>query len=181
MTTRILRLTPIGYEIGLITEARHQKFLEKKARVEEEIVRLKETKFRPNEEVQAMLAEAGSAPLNNTVDGLTLLRRPEISYGNLEKIAPSTIQLSEDIKEQVEIQIKYTGYIEKQQQQVDRMEKMEKKRIPDNIDYDIIHGLAMEAKQKLGKIRPLIHRPSFKNIGSNAGGPVNSTCALGTL
>ncbi|RKP51310.1 tRNA uridine-5-carboxymethylaminomethyl(34) synthesis enzyme MnmG [Cohnella endophytica] len=150
-----LRLTPTGYEIGLITEQRYQKFLEKKARVEEEINRLKETKFRPDEAVQAMLAEVGSTPLNNSIDGLTLLRRPEISYGNLEKIAPSPIELSNDIKEQVEIQIKYAGYIEKQQLQVDRMEKMEKKRIPDNIDYDIIHGLAMEAKQKLGKIRPL--------------------------
>ncbi|WP_239615402.1 tRNA uridine-5-carboxymethylaminomethyl(34) synthesis enzyme MnmG [Cohnella mopanensis] len=150
-----LRLTPTGYEIGLITEARYVKFTEKKNRVEEEIIRLKEARFRPDEAVQAMLAKAGSTPINNTVDGLTLLRRPEINYGHLESLQPSPIELSEDVKEQVEIQVKYTGYIEKQQLQVDRMEKMEKKRIPDNIDYDIIHGLAMEAKQKLGKIRPL--------------------------
>jgi tRNA uridine 5-carboxymethylaminomethyl modification enzyme len=150
-----LRLTPTGYDIGLITEARYKKFVEKRDRVEAEINRLKETKFRPDETVQAMLAEANSTPLTNTVDGLTLLRRPELNYGHLESLAPSPISLSEDVKEQVEIQVKYTGYIEKQQIQVDRMERMEKKRIPDSIDYDIIYGLAMEAKQKLSKIRPL--------------------------
>jgi tRNA uridine 5-carboxymethylaminomethyl modification enzyme len=150
-----LRLTPTGFEIGLISEDRHRRFLEKKEKVEVEIARLKETKFRPDEAVQAMLADAGSAALNNTVDGLTLLRRPELGYHHLEGLSPSPVELTEDIKEQVEIQVKYTGYIEKQLLQVNRMEKMEKKRIPDNIDYDIIHGLAMEAKQKLGKIRPL--------------------------
>jgi tRNA uridine 5-carboxymethylaminomethyl modification enzyme len=150
-----LRLTPTGYEIGLIGEARYLKFVEKKQRVEAEIDRLKETKFRPDESVQAMLASRESTPLQNTVDGLTLLRRPELGYGDLESLAPSPIELTEDMKEQVEIQVKYTGYIEKQQLQVERMERMEKKRIPGNIDYDIIHGLAIEAKQKLGKIRPL--------------------------
>jgi tRNA uridine 5-carboxymethylaminomethyl modification enzyme len=150
-----LRLTPLGYEIGLIKEARYEKFLEKKDQVEAEIARLKATKFRPDEAVQAMLAGVNSAPITNSVDGLTLLRRPEVTYMHLEQLAPSPTELSEDVKEQVEIQVKYTGYIEKQQLQVERMEKMEKKRIPDNIDYDIIHGLATEAKQKLGKIRPL--------------------------
>jgi len=150
-----LRLTPIGHEIGLITEERFAKFLKKKGQVEAEIVRLKETKFRPEEAVQAMLASVDSAPINNSVDGLTLLRRPEVTYAHLEKLAPPEAELSEDVKEQVEIQVKYTGYIEKQQLQVDRMEKMEKKRIPENIDYETIHGLATEAKQKLGKIRPL--------------------------
>jgi tRNA uridine 5-carboxymethylaminomethyl modification enzyme len=150
-----LRLTPTGYEIGLIGETRYLKFIEKKEKVEAEIERLKETKFRPDESVQAMLASRESTALQNTVDGLTLLRRPELGYGDLESLAPSPIELTEDIKEQVEIQVKYTGYIEKQQLQVERMERMEKKRIPDNIDYDIIHGLAIEAKQKLGKIRPL--------------------------
>lgn len=150
-----LRLTPLGHEIGLIGEERYAKFLDKKARVEAEIVRLKETKFRPDEAVQAMLEACGSAPLANTTDGLTLLRRPEVGYGHLEALAPSPVELTEDMKEQVEIQVKYTGYIEKQLLQVERLEKMEKKKIPDNIDYDIIHGLAMEARQKLSKVRPL--------------------------
>jgi len=150
-----LRLTPLGHEIGLISEERYARFLAKKQRVDEEIARLKDTKFRPDEAVQAMLAEVGSAPINNSVDGLTLLRRPEVTYVHLEKLAPPAAELSEEEKEQVEIQVKYTGYIEKQLQQVEKMEKMEKKKIPDNIDYDLIHGLATEAKQKLGKIRPL--------------------------
>jgi tRNA uridine 5-carboxymethylaminomethyl modification enzyme len=150
-----LRLTPLGHEIGLIREERYQKFLDKKAKVEAEITRLKEAKIRPDEDVQAMLAACGSAPLQNTVDGETLLRRPEVNYAVVEKLSPAPVDLSEDMKEQVEIQIKYTGYIEKQLQQVERLEKMEKKRIPENIDYDIIHGLATEAKQKLAKVRPL--------------------------
>ncbi|MDB4866335.1 MAG: mnmG [Cohnella sp.] len=150
-----LRLTPLGYEIGLIREERYNKFLVKKDRVETEINRMKETKFRPDEDVQAMLKACGSAPLQNTVDGLTLLRRPEVTYGMLEKLSPSSAELTDDMKEQVEIQIKYAGYIEKQFHQVERLEKMEKKRIPENIDYGIIHGLATEAKQKLSNVRPL--------------------------
>lgn len=150
-----LRLTPLGHEIGLIGEERYAKFLDKKARVEAEVERLKETKFRPDEAVQAMLESCGSAPLQNTTDGLTLLRRPEVGYAHLEALAPSPVELSEDMKEQVEIQVKYTGYIEKQLLQVERLEKMEKKKIPDDIDYDVIHGLAMEARQKLTKVRPL--------------------------
>lgn len=150
-----LRLTPLGYEIGLIGEPRYRKFVEKKEKVEAEITRLKETKFRPDEQVQAMLASCGSAPLQNTVDGVTLLRRPEVTYKHLEALAPSPATLTEEMKEQVEIQVKYMGYIEKQLLQVERLEKMEKKRLPENIDYDIIHGLATEAKQKLNKVRPL--------------------------
>lgn len=150
-----LRLTPVGYEVGLISEERYAKFIDKKEKVEAEIARLKETKFRPDEAVQAMLAECGSAPLQNSVDGVTLLRRPEVTYAHLEKLAPSSVDLTDDMKEQVEIQIKYTGYIEKQLLLVERLEKMEKKRIPDDIDYSIIQGIATEAKQKLAKIRPL--------------------------
>jgi tRNA uridine 5-carboxymethylaminomethyl modification enzyme len=150
-----IRFTPIGHEIGLISDERFVRFTKKMEQVEVEIARLKETKFRPDEAVQAMLALHNSAALQNTVDGLTLLRRPELSYAHLETIAPSSIELSDEVKEQVEIQVKYAGYIEKQQIQVNRMERMEKKRIPDNIDFDLIYGLAIEAKQKLGEIRPL--------------------------
>ncbi|WP_019004984.1 tRNA uridine-5-carboxymethylaminomethyl(34) synthesis enzyme MnmG [Cohnella laeviribosi] len=150
-----LRLTPLGYEIGLISEERYQRFLKKKQLVEAELERLKETKFRPDEQVQAMLASVGSAPITNAVDGLTLLRRPEVTYAHLEALSPSPYDLTDDMKEQVEIQTKYTGYIEKQLQQVERLAKMEKKRIPEDIDYYSIHGLATEARQKLDKIRPI--------------------------
>jgi tRNA uridine 5-carboxymethylaminomethyl modification enzyme len=150
-----VRLTPTGHDIGLISDDRFERFTKKMEQVEAEITRLKETKFRPDEAMQAMLAKNNSTALQNTVDGLTLLRRPELNYEQLESLSPSPVELSSEVKEQVEIQVKYTGYIEKQQIQVDRMGRMEKKRIPDNIDYELVYGLAVEAKQKLGKIRPL--------------------------
>ena len=149
-----LRLTPIGYEIGLIPEARYQSFLEKKTKVEQEIERLNTVKLRPDE-ARALLEQLNSAPLDNTVPAVTLLRRPEVTYHHLEQLSPSPFELNEEMKEQVEIQVKYAGYIEKQLQQVERLKKMEKKRIPADIDYHQIHGIAIEARQKLSQVRPL--------------------------
>jgi tRNA uridine 5-carboxymethylaminomethyl modification enzyme len=150
-----LRLTPIGYEIGLIKEDRYQRFLHKKESVERELERLRTTKVRPEEHVQKILSEAGTVELNNAAELSSLLRRPEITYKHIEMISPSPYELTEEMKEQVEIQIKYSGYIEKQLAQVERVRKMEKKKIPDDIDYFAIHGIATEAKQKLSKIRPI--------------------------
>ncbi len=150
-----LRLTPLGYDIGLIKEERYTKFLHKKAMVEQEIERLKSTKIRPDEQVQQLLADIGTAALQNSVDALTLLRRPEVTYAHIEQLQPSSEALTEEMKEQVEIQVKYSGYIEKQLLQVERLRKMEKKKIPADIDYSVVHGLATEAKQKLSQIRPL--------------------------
>jgi tRNA uridine 5-carboxymethylaminomethyl modification enzyme len=150
-----LRLTPIGYEIGLIKEERYQRFLHKKRMVEQEIERLKTTKVRPEPHVQEVLAEAGTVQLNNAVDLISLLRRPEITYAHIERIHPAPVELTEEMKEQVEIQIKYEGYIEKQLAHVERLSKMEKKKIPEDINYQEIHGLANEAKQKLSQIRPI--------------------------
>ena len=149
-----LRLTPVGYEIGLISEERYRKFLDKKQKVEDEIARLRTVKLKP-EEAQRVLEMAGSAPAQNTVDALTLLRRPEVTYAMLETVTPSPVELTDEMKEQVEIQIKYAGYIEKQMQQVERLNKMESKRIPEDIDYYAVHGLSTEAKQKLTAIRPI--------------------------
>ncbi|WP_042169844.1 tRNA uridine-5-carboxymethylaminomethyl(34) synthesis enzyme MnmG [Paenibacillus gorillae] len=149
-----LRLTPIGYEIGLITEERYQAFLNKKELVSQEVERLRTTKIRPDA-AEAMLVAANSAITNNSIDAMTLLRRPEITYAMLEKVSPSELPLTDEMMEQVEIQIKYAGYIEKQLIQVERLNKMEKKKIPDDIDYSDVHGLASEAKQKLASIRPL--------------------------
>ncbi|MEV2822418.1 tRNA uridine-5-carboxymethylaminomethyl(34) synthesis enzyme MnmG [Paenibacillus larvae] len=150
-----LRLTPIGYEIGLITEERYQAFLNKKGKVEQEIERLRTTKVRPEAFIQDLLAEAGTVQLNNAVDLLSLLRRPQIMYSHIEQMSPSPLELDGEMKEQVEIQIKYSGYSEKQLAQVERLKKMEKKLIPDDIVYEEIHGIATEAKQKLAKIRPI--------------------------
>lgn len=150
-----LRLTPIGYDIGLISPQRFARFEEKRGQIAGELERLKTTRVRPEETVQQVLEEAGTVILNNSVDLLSLLRRPEITMDHIERIAPSPVQLWEDVKEQVEIEVKYAGYIEKQLQQVDRLRKMEQKRIPEDIDYTPIHGLANEAKQKLEQIRPI--------------------------
>lgn len=150
-----LRLTPIGYEIGLITEERYQTFLNKKSLVEQEIKRLQTTKARPDEQLVELLSELGSAPINNAIDLQSLLRRPEILYTHIEQLSPSPLELTADMKEQVEIQIKYAGYIDKQLAQVNKLRKMEMKKIPEDIVYDEVYGIATEAKQKLTKIRPV--------------------------
>ncbi|SMF21620.1 tRNA uridine 5-carboxymethylaminomethyl modification enzyme [Paenibacillus barengoltzii] len=149
-----LRLTPLGYEIGLISEERYARFLDKKQKVEQEIERLKTTKIRPSE-INPLLESIGSAPIQDGSNLLTILRRPEVTYAHIASISPSEVELDEEMQEQVEIQIKYAGYIEKQLIHVERLQKMEKKKIPENINYDDIQGLAIEARQKLSKIRPI--------------------------
>ncbi|AKG36884.1 tRNA uridine-5-carboxymethylaminomethyl(34) synthesis enzyme MnmG [Paenibacillus durus] len=149
-----LRLTPIGYEIGLISEERYAAFIDKKQKVEQEIQRLQDTKVKPSE-VNYVLEEKGSAPIVDGSNLLILMRRPEVDYAFVERISPPPVSLDEEMKEQVEIQIKYAGYIEKQLQHVERLQKMEQKKLPENIDYSDIHGLAIEARQKLAKIRPI--------------------------
>lgn len=149
-----LRLTPLGYEIGLITQERYNKFLDKKEKVEREIERLRDTKIKPSE-INPLLESIGSAPLQDGSNLLTILRRPEVTYAHVGNLFPSEVELDEEMKEQVEIQIKYAGYIEKQLLHVEKLQKMEKKKIPDNIKYDHIQGLAIEARQKLAKIRPI--------------------------
>lgn len=122
-----LRLTPLGKEIGLISEERYARFLDKKEKVDQEIERLRTTRIRPSE-VNELLASLDSAPLQDGTTLLTLMRRPEISYCIIEQISPSPEDLNAEMKEQVEIQIKYAGYIEKQLIHVERLQKMEKKK-----------------------------------------------------
>lgn len=149
-----MRLTDIGHEIGLIKEERYQRFLDKKAKVDQEVKRLSKTKVKPVE-INELLATIDSSALQNGVDLLTVLRRPEVSYSIIEAVSPSPEPLTEDMKEQVEIQIKYAGYIEKQQSHVERLKKMEQKKLPETIVYEEVKGLATEAQQKMAKIRPL--------------------------
>ncbi|MEN2766790.1 tRNA uridine-5-carboxymethylaminomethyl(34) synthesis enzyme MnmG [Ornithinibacillus xuwenensis] len=149
-----LRLTDIGYELGLISEERYQKFLDKKDFVQEEKKRLQKIVLKPTEDVQSMLESANATPLKDAVKAYDLLKRPELTYRLLEQVI-ETAGIPEDVKEQVEIQIKYEGYIKKANEQVDRMKKMEDKKIPADIDYDAIGGIATEAKEKLKQVRPL--------------------------
>ncbi|MGM9924409.1 MAG: tRNA uridine-5-carboxymethylaminomethyl(34) synthesis enzyme MnmG [Bacillus sp. (in: firmicutes)] len=162
-----LRLTDIGAKIGLIKEDRYKAFNEKKRLIEEEKERLRTVRIKPTSEVQELIASAGGSELKDGIKAADLLRRPEMEYAHIEQLVPSEQPLSEEIKEQVEIQIKYEGYIEKSLQQVERLKKMEDKKIPENIDYDAINSLATEARQKLKQVRPLTMAQASRISGVN--------------
>ncbi|WP_456272874.1 tRNA uridine-5-carboxymethylaminomethyl(34) synthesis enzyme MnmG [Bacillus sp. AK031] len=162
-----LRLTEIGHNIGLIPEDRYERFNSKKNLIEAEKERLKSIRLKPNEETQNVIKEAGGSELKDGILAADLLRRPEMNYSHIKSLIPSEESLTEDIEEQVEIQIKYEGYIEKSLQQVDKMKKMENKKIPDLIDYDAINGLASEARQKLKEVRPLSLAQASRISGVN--------------
>lgn len=149
-----LRLTEIGHSIGLISDERFEKYLNKKAMVEAEVERLRSAKIKVDD-ANPVLATINSTPLEHGTDALSLLRRPEVTYDIIDQLTPSSEALTDEMKEQVEIQIKYAGYIDKQLLQVERLNKMEKKRIPADIDYHEIQGLAKEARHKLSQVRPL--------------------------
>lgn len=148
------RLTEFGHEIGLVKEKQYQDFMARKNQVEAEIARLKSIRIKPSAEVQAFLAEKNSAPLKDGILASDFLKRPEISYEDLLRfIAPSPIS-DHRVTEQVTIQIKYEGYIKKALEKVEKLKRMEAKKIPQDLDYQAINGLATEARQKLEKIRP---------------------------
>ncbi len=150
-----LRLCKKGYEIGLLSEEAYQKVLLKEKSIQEEITRLKETSVGARQEIQDFLYAHGSASLKTGVSLAELMCRPELSYGILEEIDNNRKPLSKEVVEQVEIEIKYEGYIERQRRQVEQYKKMEKKRIPEEIDYDKISSLRLEARQKLKFFRPV--------------------------
>lgn len=149
-----LRLTKTGYEVGLIDEERYQKLLRKEEMIEEEIKRVSHTNVGTSEQVQELLKAFGSTPLTSGTTLAELIRRPELSYEKLEPIDIDRPDISIDVKEQVNINIKYEGYIKRQMRQVEQFKKLENKKIPDDINYDEIQSLRIEAKQKLNQIRP---------------------------
>lgn len=150
-----LRLTDIGYREGLISEERYERFQSKKARIENELERLESIRIKPNEHTQSIIENKGGSRLKDGILARDLLRRPEMNYDDIMEILNEESVLSPEEKEQIEIQIKYDGYIKKSLTQVEKMKRMESKRIPDNIDYDQIHSLASEARDKLKEVRPL--------------------------
>ncbi|HEY9576589.1 MAG TPA: tRNA uridine-5-carboxymethylaminomethyl(34) synthesis enzyme MnmG [Pseudobacillus sp.] len=162
-----LRLTEMGYRIGLISEERYERFLEKKAAIAGEIDRLKSVIIKPNEETQAIIREAGGSELKDGIRANDLLKRPEMHYHHLKQLVPAPHALDGEVEEQVEIQIKYEGYIEKSLQQVEKLKKMENKKIPENIDYDAINGLASEARHNLKEVRPLSIAQASRISGVN--------------
>ncbi len=162
-----LRLTDIGHKIGLISQERHERFMKKKADIETEIKRLQKTILKPNEQTQALIREAGGSELKDGIRASDLLKRPEMKYSHIIQLIPAEKELPEDVIEQVEIQVKYDGYIEKSLLQVEKLKKLENKKIPEDIDYDAINGIATEARQKLNKVRPLSIAQASRISGVN--------------
>ncbi|WP_080843616.1 tRNA uridine-5-carboxymethylaminomethyl(34) synthesis enzyme MnmG [Cytobacillus gottheilii] len=162
-----LRLTELGHKVGLIKEDRFARFTAKKQAVEAEKERLKTLMIKPTAQVQELIQSLGGSELKDGIRAADLLKRPEMNYSHINQLVPADIQLDGDVTEQVEIQIKYEGYIEKSLQQVDRLKKMENKKIPENIDYDAINGLASEARQKLKEVRPLSIAQASRISGVN--------------
>lgn len=150
-----LRLRKRGYEVGLVSEELYHKTLEKEKMIREEILRLKDTLVGASEHVQKFLKEHDSAPLRTGSNLAELICRPELSYAILSEIDEKRISLPDDVIEQVEIEIKYEGYIQRQLRQVEQYKKMEKKRIPEQIDYDDVPSLRLEARQKLKLYHPI--------------------------
>ena len=150
-----MRLTPIGYEAGLIDKDRYDKFLLKKSMIEEEIKRLESKVIGGTKEIQELLIKCGSTPLKTSVTLAELIKRPELSYDQIKPFDPERPELPDDVIWQVNINIKYEGYIIRQKRQVEQFKKMEKKLIPESIDYDDVHNLRKEAVQKLKAIRPV--------------------------
>ncbi|NLW22021.1 MAG: tRNA uridine-5-carboxymethylaminomethyl(34) synthesis enzyme MnmG [Tissierellia bacterium] len=149
-----LRLSKKGYEIGLVTEERYRKTIEKEKQIEAELKRLKNTMVTPTEDINKFIEGLGSTPIKKALSLYDLIKRPEITYESLAKLDPDRPELPREIRLQVETQIKYEGYIKKQMAQIEQFKKLENKKLPEDIDYYKIKGLSNEAKQKLSQIKP---------------------------
>jgi tRNA uridine 5-carboxymethylaminomethyl modification enzyme len=149
-----LRLTEKGFKAGLVSMDRYRMFNQKYEMVESEKNRLAETTVPPDEVTQQILKAKNSSEIRHNTSLLELLKRPEITYGDLSKIKQDFPALPEEVVEQVEVQIKYQGYLKRQTEQVERFQKLETKKIPDWINYEELKGLSTEAKQKLNRLRP---------------------------
>ncbi len=150
-----LRLTEKGYKVGLISEERYNKFKEKEKQIEEEMNRLKNTIIKPSEEVNNFLVQCGTTPIDTGTKLSELLKRTELTYKNLEKIDKDRTELPKNVIREVEIELKYEGYIKMQEAQVAKFKKLETKALREDIDYEKIYGLSLEARQKLNKFKPL--------------------------
>ena len=150
-----LRLTKIGHEMGLISEERYQKLLKKERQIAEEIARVEKVFVGTSEKVQELLVEHGSTPLNSGISLAELIKRPELSYEILAPLDPQRPELMRGVVEQVNIHMKYDGYIQRQMRQVEQFQKMENKKIPESLDYNEVPSLRTEARQKLTAVRPL--------------------------
>jgi tRNA uridine 5-carboxymethylaminomethyl modification enzyme len=150
-----LRLTEAGRRAGLVSDERYRLFQEKYYRLEEERRWLSDTVLKPTEDVQSWLTERGSAPLRSGIKLIDILKRKEISYQDIIRISDCERSVPPEVSEELEIQVRFAGYLEKQEIQVARLEKLERKKLPAKIDYDAVHGLSHEAQEKLKEVHPL--------------------------
>ncbi|MDK3969434.1 tRNA uridine-5-carboxymethylaminomethyl(34) synthesis enzyme MnmG [Staphylococcus pseudintermedius] len=150
-----LRLTDLGHELGLISDERYERFNTKRQQITDEMARLEQIRVKPSERVQQIIEEKGGSRLKDGILAKELLRRPEMTYETIIEILEEERQLPADVEEQVEIQTKYEGYITKSLQQVEKVKRMEQKKIPEDLDYSQIDSLATEAREKLAEVKPL--------------------------
>jgi tRNA uridine 5-carboxymethylaminomethyl modification enzyme len=150
-----IRLRGKGHDVGLISDEKYERLLEKERLIDEEVKRLKEKTVGANAAMQAFMEKSGSSPLKTATSLAELICRPEFNYESIAEIDPERKPLPADVIEQVEITIRYEGYINRQQRQVEQFKKLEKKLIPADIDYDDVSSLRLEARQKLQKFRPV--------------------------
>ena len=150
-----LRLTKIGHEMGLISEERYQKLLKKERQIAEEIARVEKVFVGTSEKAQELLVKHGSTPLNSGISLAELIKRPELSYEILAPLDPQRPELMRGVVEQVNIHMKYDGYIQRQMRQVEQFQKLDNKKIPEDLNYDDVPSLRTEARQKLTAVRPL--------------------------
>lgn len=149
-----LRLTPLGHEIGLISDERYSAFLKKKEQIAQEMARIEETSVRADDKIQSILKKCKTTPLKKGCKMIELLKRPQVTYKDLESVDPDRPDYPPEVFEQVEISVKYEGYIARQEQQIKEMRRIERKKIPADLDYSSLKGLRLEAIEKLSKIRP---------------------------
>lgn len=149
-----MRLTQMGYDIGLVTKEKYERYLYRKENIEKELKRIKEIKINPTSENNEILERLGSTPIKNTQSLEELIRRPELGYDAVKELDPERPELRRDIIEQVEIEIKYSGYIKKQNIQISQFKKLEKRYLEKDLNYEEVQGLRNEAREKLTKIRP---------------------------
>jgi len=150
-----LRLTDVGYELGMISEERYARFNKKRQQIQDEIQRLTEVRIKPNDHTQTVIESKGGSRLKDGILAIDLLRRPEMTYDTILEILEEDHRLPKAVEEQVEIQTKYEGYINKSLQQVEKVKRMEEKKIPEDLDYRKVDSLASEAREKLVEVKPL--------------------------
>ena len=148
------RMTPIGREVGLVTDERWEKFTTKQQLIKQELERIRKTVISPSEKLNEILSKHNTSQVNTGIRLVDLLKRPELSYELLTEIDTTRPQLNANIFEQIEIEIKYEGYIKRQLLIIEQVRKLEKKLLPNDINYSDIDGLRLEAREKLNKVRP---------------------------